>query len=145
MLGRGKKKAAASRRRLRPTRAGMITIVGLLLASLFVGLMVTAVGWAEMTSTIDGLIAKGRIVRPALLVLTFLLLPTILRYGGRSGLIPEGIAVLLYRERLRLFAWIAIIEVTLGQGLLVPGLLAGLALLIVSRRRAAAEQPDEAI
>ena len=144
MLGRRGAKRRAERRRIRLSGAGLVAALGLILSSLIVGLMVSIIGWADTTSAIDDLAAKGRIVRPVLLVLAFLLFPTMLRYAGRFGVIPKGMAVLLYRERVRLFAWIAIIEVTLGQGLLIPGLLAGLTFLIVSRRRAAAEQLDEA-
>ena len=144
MLGRRRAKPRAERRRIRLSGPGLVAVLGLGLSSLIVGLMVSVIGWADTTSAIDDLAAKGRIVRPVLLVLAFLLFPTMLRYAGRFGVIPKGMAVLLYRERVRLFAWIAIIEVTLGQGLLIPGLLAGLTFLIVSRRRAAAEQLDEA-
>lgn len=84
------------------------------------------------TETFDGVM---RFVRPMLLILGVSFWRQGARLAMRLNLISKSLAAGATRYWLHAALWIAIIEIAIGQGLVVFGVLLGVLLFVASRRR----------
>ncbi|PQA85873.1 hypothetical protein [Hyphococcus luteus] len=84
------------------------------------------------TETFDGVM---RFVRPMLLILGVSFWRQGARLAMRLNLISESFAARATRYWLHCALWIAVIEIAIGQGLVLFGVLLGVPLFVASRRR----------
>ena len=75
-----------------------------------------------------------RYVRPIVLILVLSFWPIIVDLASRLKLLTPKIAALATRYWLHLALWTAVIEITIGQGRIVIGLILGALVYVCARR-----------
>lgn len=128
-----------ARRRIRGKTVAALSIGAVLCAVAIIGAVLHSLagahGLARVQSWTENFDGVMRFVRPMLLILGVSFWRQGARLLLRLNLISEALAGRATRYWLHSALWIAVIEIAIGQGLVVFGVLLGVLLFVASRRR----------
>ena len=87
-------------------------------------------GFVVVSDRVHAFAQEMRIVRPLLFLAAFCFWQALAGFASRVRLLTNGQAVQLVRNRNRFFLWVALLELTLGQGQVVIGVTILLGILV---------------
>jgi len=87
-------------------------------------------GFAVVSNRVHAFAQEMRILRPLLFLAAFCFWQALAGFASRARLLTDGQAVQLVGHRNRFFLWVALLELTLGQGQVVIGVTILLGILI---------------
>ncbi len=111
----------------------LITIATILLfalVSLVVQQFADSHGLGVVSQTANAFAQRMRIIRPLLFFIVFCFWQPLLGLASRIGLLTGAQSVRAVRNRNRLFLWVALLEITVGQGQVVLGVIILVSILV---------------